>query len=147
MSLIDWNTAIRKYPELGTNTKRDSAEVDSYHVPFAVANLESALSGYFTVPFSSNNLTAVDLAVDLLYHRLTLGKTDKAKDVYDRAMKKIECLKNGDEGMVLVDGTFLMFNGNAYSSHGNYAPVFGMGQSVEFRVDSGQLQDEEDARW
>ena len=146
MSFIKWEDALRKYPELGTSLRLDAAEVNSYHIPYAVAQLEGKLCNQFSVPFSSNNLTAVELAVDLLYVRLTLGKLDKAKDVQDMAMKKIDAIQSGEDGMIYVDGTYAVAVGNVYSSHSSYSPVFGMGGITEFNVSSSQLQDEEDAR-
>lgn len=147
MSFIDWNNVVKKYPELGTSMRLDSAEVNSWHIPYAIAQLESALCNQFTVPFSSDNLTAVDLSVDLTYVRLALGKLDKAKEVQEATLAKIDRIQSGEEGMMIVDGTYAVAGGNAYSSHADYHHTFGVGESTEFIVNSAQLQDEEDARW
>ena len=59
---------IARYNRL---SKIDSAqtEIDSHFISFAENELDGLLSPKFTVPFSSNNVTAKDLAIDLTYLR------------------------------------------------------------------------------
>lgn len=123
--IINWNDVIKKYPELGTSVKLDAEEVNKYHVPYAVAELESLLGGVFSAPFAATNRTARDLSVDLCFVRLTLGKLEKANAVWDKVMKMIEMLKSGDAVMLDDDGSVIHSGeGMPWSSDLRLRPVF-----------------------
>lgn len=124
-----------------------SADVDSYHIVFAENELDGMLSSRFTVPFSSNNLTAKDLSMDLAYLRVGNFSIENRKILRDEVMARIERLKRGSEDMLLDDGTTLQTVGETvWSNTQDYHPVFGMHDSKWLSISSEQLEDEEDER-
>ena len=48
-------------------SRLSEAEINSHYLPYASARLEGLLGAAFTVPFSSNNLTARDLTIELAW--------------------------------------------------------------------------------
>lgn len=131
---------VTKYSQL---TQISSVEIDSYHIAYAENQLDGMFAGYFTVPFSDNNMTAKDLALDLAYLSAGNIKEEDYKALYDRLLNRVMRIKNGDEGMVTVDGTILQSGGSAiWSTTKDYHPVFGMGSELDFTVDSEQVDDE-----
>jgi len=46
-------------------TRLAEAEVNSHYLAPAAQRLDAMLAGWFSVPFSSTNLTAKDLSIDL----------------------------------------------------------------------------------
>lgn len=142
---IEWDDVVLRYPNAGRSG--GSSEVGSVHITYAEAYLESRFSGYFTIPFSSNNLTAKDLSIDLTYLRIgNFGQKDR-KIFRDEIEDRIKQIKLGNDQMITNSGDSLGSVGEAvYSPHQNYHPVFGMDDEFMFDVDSSQLIDEEDAR-
>lgn len=146
MALITWEDVQRKYAELGTSTKLDEREVDTYHIPYAVAELESRLSSVFATPFTEDNLTAKDLIVDLTYLRIGLGKFEKAELVQKRVDKLIADLISGEAAMVYEDGTIVRTTRLAGSTHEDYSLTFGIGDIRDAEVSELWVEDEEAAR-
>lgn len=127
---------------------KGEATVESSFLMFAENEVDSLLGQKFTLPFSSNNLTVKDLAIEFAYLRLGNFKVIEREKVRAALMKRIERLLDGSEAMVLDDGTTLIQStgGTVYSTTGDYHPIFGFGDVEDAVVDSSLLTDEADAR-
>lgn len=143
MALINWQDVNQQYPE--TVKLTDATRADSWIIPNAIAELESRLAPGFTVPFSTNNITAKDLATAITFERLWRFKDEKkAKLVRDYVDSRIKDLLSGMADMMLSDGTALVtVGGTIYSTTDGYVPVFGMSPTEYSVVDSQQVYDEE----
>jgi len=142
---IEWDDVIHRY----ANAERSggASEVGSAFIAYAEAELDGMMTGFYSVPFSSNNLTAKDLSIDLTYLRIATFKDKQRKQFKDEIDKRINDLRVGNSSMLTTSGDVLNSVGEvAYSNTMNYEPVFGMGNVEDFHVDSGQLYDEEQAR-
>ena len=144
MPLITWKDVNDRYPE--TAKIADATQADSAHVAYAVAEIEGRLSPRFTVPFSLNNLTARDLAIDATAARLYRYRdTEKAESIENHLAERIAALLTGAADMITADGT-VIDAGIAdliYSTTENYHPVFGMSPPELSVVNSAQIIDEE----
>jgi len=141
---INWDDVMHRYPE--TSNIGGATEVGCAHIYYAEYELDGLLSRYYTTPFSTNNITAKDLAIDLAYLRLGNFKLsdDDRKQFREEIMMKIQKLIDGEAGMQLVDGTVVYTAGETiYSSTSDYHPVFGFSPEEYFEVDSSLVEDEE----
>ncbi len=133
-----------RYSELVTMSKFD---VVSYHLQYAEMELDGYMAPFYTVPFSSNNLTAKDLSIDLTYLRVANLKTAERNDYRKELMDRIKMYQDGSAIMITTSGDALSSaSGAAWSSTENYHPVFGMGNVTDFCVDSMQVYNEKIAR-
>lgn len=142
----DWAEVSGRYPEIAKS--KDATDVASSYIFFAEADIDSRLASRFTVPFSSNNVTAKDLTIDLTYLKVYQFKDpEKAKLIEESINARIDKLLAGKSSMMTTSGdTLTSVGGTLYSTTGDYAPVFGMGNVEDFLVNSSQLQDEADSR-
>lgn len=144
---IKWHDVVGRHRMFADIVQEGEAETN--YIAYAENYIDAALSKAWTTPFSSNNLTAMDLAIDVAF-----AKTQQFNDP-----KKYESIMTHVGSMIgaLNDGSFNMVtsSGDAISSDGidpswsptmNYTPVFGKGDELSFVVDSDQLYDEEVAR-
>lgn len=146
MPLINWADVNRRYPE--TLKHADATNADSSWVPFAIAELHARLAPRFTVPFSDNNMTAKDLAIDLTFARLYRYKDDeKAAAVTSYVAKQLDMLLAGTMSMLTSSGDLISATGGTvFSTTEDYHPVHGMGP-IEYSVpSSAQTNAEEEAR-
>ncbi len=145
MSFANWNDLVSRYP--GVDRAGGSKDVSSAFLTFSDNEINGLLSSYFTVPFSSNNMTAVDLSVELSYARIGVTKIEQSDAIRDRVMSRVNRIKSGAESMMLSDGTVLKSSGEVvYSSDEDYNHTFGVGDVSEMFVDSSQLYDEDQDR-
>ena len=134
-----------RYPEL--IRVNSTTAIESAYVFYVENELDGMLSTHFTVPFSSNNITARDLANDLTYLKANNFKNEDRKSFRDEIMDRIKRLKDGAERMVLSDGTTIDSVGETiWSTTKDYTPVFGMDGTEHFVVDSNQITDERNDR-
>jgi len=132
-------TDVVSYPEA----------VESQYILYGENELDRRLGPYFTVPFSSNNVTARDLSIDLSYAKVIIyDDPEKYEKIMDHVDTMIGELIDGTMAMVTDSGDQLISNNtnSAWSNTMGYHSAFGMGDFPTFRVDSDQLQAEEDAR-
>ena len=146
MALINWADVVARYPRVA-DLGGDSEVVPAWIQP-AIAEVEGRLGSGFTTPFSSNNITAKDLCIDMTFCRIN---ESKLSDIADGLRKRVEArmtdLLDGRASMVTSDGMRLTTGGiSAWSSTQDYQPVFGMGDVIDSVVDSGMIYDEEQAR-
>lgn len=145
---ISWADISGRYPELGANQRKDATQVDSNFVMYAEAQVDGRLSPGFTVPFSSNNLTAKDLAIDTAYAMLLRFKDQKkAKEIQDSVDARVKDLLEGKSSMVTTSIDLITATGQpVYSTTEDYHPVFGMSSPLTWQVDSSTVIDEEGDR-
>ncbi len=62
--IIAWKDATARYPELDKLPNVNAEQVQDRLVLYAEAAVHARLSSKYSVPFSSNNITARDLATD-----------------------------------------------------------------------------------
>lgn len=142
---ISWADVAGRYPELGANPRKDATQVDSNFVMYAEAQIDGRLASGFTVPFSSNNLTAKDLAIDLTYAMTFRFKDQKkAKEIQDSVDTRIKELLDGKASMVTTSVDLITSTGQSvYSTTQDYHPVFGMSGPLTWQVDSSTIINEE----
>jgi len=144
--LIDWSDITRRYPE--TAKLADATQADSSWVPFAIAELHARLAPGFTVPFSDNNMTAKDLAIDLTFAKVYRFKDiEKADAVMTYVGAQIDMLLGGTQKMITTSGDALAsVGGTIYNTSDAYHPVHGMGPIEYAIVSSAQTIAEQDDR-
>lgn len=145
MSIVNWEDVSGKYPSIARDYTAET--VNSHYIPYAEAELNGLLSGAYTVPFSSNNLTARELVTDLTYCRVIGNKAGEqneyCKAVYDRIMR----IKNGSEAMLTSSGDVMNIDGTiVWSTTKDYHPVFGVSDETLQVVDSNWISNEESER-
>lgn len=134
-----------RYPEL-TRINSTTA-IESAYVYYVENELDGIMASHFTVPFSSNNITAKDLANDMTYLKANNFKNEDRKSFREEIMDRIKRLKEGAERMILSDGTTVESVGDTlWSSTQDYHSVFGLDSTEHFVVDSNQIVDERNAR-
>ena len=143
---IDWSDVTKRYRGIGKDL--DSTEVGSAYIPYAEAEVDGRLASKYTVPFSNNNLTAKDLAIDIVYLKagnLKVEETEKLQTMIDA---KFERLLSSNEVMLTTSGDVINQGvaGTVWSTTQNYHPTFGMSHTEYLEVDSSMVSDEEDAR-
>jgi len=105
------------------------------------------MAPFFTVPFSSNNITAKDLAIDLTYIRVANLKLEDRDGFRKEIKERIKMIQVGDMVMMTTSGTSASTSdAQGWSTTKDYHPVFGMGDIVDFRVDSSEVYAEAIAR-
>lgn len=144
--LIDWSDVNRRYPE--TLKIADATQADSSWVMYATAELHARLARGFTVPFSSNNLTAKDLAIDLTFAKVYRYKdNEKAAAVTSYVAGQIEMLLAGTMQMLTTSGDGIAtVGGPVFSTTQDYHPTFGVGPTEYAVVSSSENIAEQNAR-
>lgn len=127
----------------------DTVSVESNFIAFAENEIDGLLGQYFTLPFSDNNITIKDLTIELC--GLRLSKNAKPSDIDRRHkifMEKVNRLINGEQAMVLSDGTTMIqsVGDTFHSSTDDYTPIFGFGDIEDMEVDPDLIDDEDDER-
>lgn len=147
MPLITWKDVTDRYPEI-VKGSGDATRVNSNHLLHGVAELESRLCDKYTTPFSSNNLTAQDLAIDLTFAKLYRYKDQKKVEQVEKYVdSRIEKLLNGEAAMITNTGEVInSIGGTVFSTTGNYHPVFGVTPVEALVVSSAEIIAEENAR-
>lgn len=127
------------------------AQLENHYLPAAARYVDGRLSPAFTVPFSSNNLTARDLNIHAAYYLFVRGRTTKQTDSDEvKALLDdwITSLVSSGGAMALSDDTTLVPSAGttvAWSNVMNYSPTFNMLDATEQRVDPDRQDDEADA--
>lgn len=145
---ITWDDVIDRYRVLSKDSKDGSSEVESAFIFYAEHELDALMAPAFTVPFSSNNMTAKDLAIDLTYCRAGNFKISEQKEFKQSIMDRIDMLKKGEMSMLTDSGDTIDTSGStsAWSTTKDYHPVFGHGPTEHFEVDSSQVVAEDNER-
>ena len=128
------------------------AEVNSGLIFYAEVELNSLLASHFSVPFSDAHPTIKDLCMDLAYYKSLVTKDpEKAAQIKDVVMGRIENIKKGDEYIFTGSGTVIHPEGGSqeiWSPYDGYHPTFSMLDCTEraSHVDSGLLKELRDER-
>ena len=145
---ITWEDIVDRYPLIAKGNFSGSSEASSAYIFYGESELDGLLAPAFTIPFSSNNVTAKDLAIDLSYCRMANFKIEERKEFKKEIMDKINMLKDGAMSMLTNSNDTVSTLGQSptWSSTKDYHPVFGHGNDIYFEVDSGLTTAEQDAR-
>lgn len=144
---ITWNQVLARYPELDKlpNINATQGEVTA----MGEAYIHGRLGAKYSVPFSSNNMTARDLMVDAVYVQQNMTrKPEVAKALLEFLDARIESLLSGEASMTTDTGTVAvqMVGDAIWSSTMDYHPTFGMGSILDSVIDSSQIIAENDAK-
>lgn len=149
MTVIVWADVLARYDELSKLPNVSSASIQENLMQMAEAGISGRLGGSFTTPFSSNNLTAKDLIVDMLYVQVNMTRQpEKAKALLDTVDSRIAALLSGSSVMLTTSGTVALTSvgDTVWSSTEDYPLTFGVSPIEHAQVSSQQLYDEAVAR-
>jgi len=143
---IEWNMVAGKYPLI--DTIDGDSEISSVYLQKAEYELDAILGTHFTVPFSSNNETVKDLAIDLTYIKAAMGKDDRVSQISSDFYHRINMLKMGEMLMSTTSSGLLSSDvGQAvYSRDMDAEPIFNIDNPTNWGVDSGYAAEITDAR-
>lgn len=145
MAFVTWKDVVDRYPAIAT--KGSSKSVESSYLYFAENQVNGMFAENFTVPFSSNNITAKDLAIDVTYLRIGIPNVTDTEKLMKMLDHRVKMLNNGTYKMMLDDGTSLVTLGDVvYSSDADFHKTFGHGDVEDFFPDSSQIYDEDQER-
>lgn len=153
-SLVSKDLVATRYPQFSesggmwTVANSINAAVESAWIAPTQKRLEALLANDFTVPFSSNNATAIDMLIDMVWVRYNYPF--EKDSIFARLQAAVNSfvgeLRMGMSVMMLSSG-YLQGNGEpVYNPEQSYHPAFGMGDPLDFRVDTSEVQDEASAR-
>lgn len=146
---ITWQDVTARYPELDKLQNGTSQEVRDGLIAMAEAGIHARLAAKYSVPFTSANYTAKDLAVDLLYIQTNMTRVpEKAAALKESLDERIAALLDGNAQMVTVAGTIAAatVDGTVWSDTMTYPPTFGMSDIEKSVVSSERLYDEDALR-
>ena len=149
MNVISWTDVLARYDELGKLPNVGSSTVQNLILNLAEAEIHSRLSGAYSVPFSSNNMTAHDLMIDMVYVQSTRTRQPEKADAVAKAISaKIDALLAGKAGMTTTTGTLAteLIGDMVWSNTAEYDPTFGVSDIAYAAISSTQLYDEAAAR-
>lgn len=136
-----------RYERLTTVANSWTIVINSHFIFYAENELDSKLASKFTVPFSSNNVTVKDLSIDMTYIRAGNLKAEEREELMEHVKYRINGLLDGSLSMLTTSGDAIAGVGETvWSNTQGYHPVFGIGDTKDFRVDSEQVYDEAIAR-
>lgn len=143
---IKWDDVTNRYRMVGNGL--DATQVGSSFIPYAESFIEGKLAKKFTVPFSDNNLTVKDLCIDVVYIKAGNLKLEESKELKKDINDRIAALLDEEEFMITTSGDIITasIDGTVWSNTQNYHGTFGVGETLDFTVDSSWVTDEEDER-
>lgn len=144
-AIISWVNATARYAELDKLPNGTLGAAQDDLIAMAEAQVHGRLASRYTVPFSSNNLTARDLAIDVLFVQNVQSREPKKAEIISKSLEdRFAALLSGAAVMVVSSGTAISMVGEtAWSNTMDYHPVFGMGDVSGMDVSSSQLIDED----
>lgn len=146
MSYIKWDDLVSRYPVAGRNNQ-DANEVTSSFIVGAEAYINARLAKAYTVPFSPAPQLVKDLAIDLTYVKMSVGKVEDRTIIKEHIVKTLDDLVNGDMVLVTDSGTTLAATGDGvWSELGSYTSTFDVDDPFNWSVDSGRLSNIENNR-
>jgi phage gp36-like protein len=142
---INWEDLVGRYSQI--NKIGGAESVGSNYIQYAEAEVDARLACCYTVPFSGTPVTIKDLCIDVALLKATFGREkswDRMKTYVDDRFKMI-C--SGQIQVAYEDGSIIsQVGGTIWGSNEDYTPIFGMGDTLDFVVDSDRIDDEDDAR-
>jgi len=142
--LIKWDDVVNRYNKYADVV---GADEDNF-IPYAENYVHMGLASHFTIPFSNNNVTAKDLAIDVAMAKVLMFKDEeKANAMLGHVNSVMGMIRDGTFSMITSSGALISRTGEpSYSKTMDYAPIFGHGCIEDFHVSSSQLYDEESER-
>lgn len=140
---VNYADVVNRYPMIGKSGGED--QITSDFIRYAEFELEEKLGKKFSIPFSSNNMTAKDLSIDLTYLKFmrTTGNDFDFETLQASVNSRIAGLLKGDAFMAIESSDPLGKSEDSVYVGMNYKPVFGLGDELEFDVSSERLSFEE----
>lgn len=133
---ITYADLIGRYESV--SNRGGAEEIDSSYIRYAEFELDSRLSPKFTAPFSTNNITARDLSIDIAYSRLMRVGPD-SEELRKNIQARIDDLLMGKASMITTSYEVLNRVSQAYANTENFKPVFDMRDSIGSDVSSARL--------
>jgi phage gp36-like protein len=154
MLVCSWSHVLARYEELSKLPNVGSAsavasETQTNLLNMAEAYIHGRLSSRYAVPFSANNLSAIDLIVDAVYVQNNMTRVpEKAKALKESLDERLNALLDGSSQMVTIAGTIAasQSEGGVWSDTMNYPPTFGVSDIEKSAVSSERLYAEDNAR-
>ena len=150
---ITYDELIVRYPIIATwNGSQSNIENDLIY--YAEREINSRLATHYTVPFSAGHPTIKDLCIDLSYYRTLVTKDpEKAEQVKDAVIGRIEDLKSGKEYIMtdsytMIEPSTNRPGGEIWSTLMEFHPVHSMlgAEDSLTVVDSNYLEELENER-
>lgn len=141
-----WGDVVDRHSMLGN--VGDSTKMEATHIQPAENEVNARLASAYTVPFSSNNITAKDLTIQLVFLRTGHLKDDNWANFKTYVDERFDRLLDGSEAMLTTSGDVLSSQDatQAYHTHSGYKPVFDLGPVERQEVDQDLIDAEDDAR-
>lgn len=138
---IQWKDVTARYrhiAEIGGNDEMAD------NIQYGESHIEGELAGYFTMPFSSNNLTAKDLCIDATFMKIIQFQDTEKYDLIAKSLnQRLDDLRSGKTMMAVSSGDAQVGVGAvAYSTTQNYTPSFDMNDPEDQWTDVNQQEDE-----
>lgn len=140
---IEYDDLVNRYPR--ASKKGGQEEINAF-ITNAEQELESMFAGAYTIPFSSNNVTIKDLAVDLTYIKLDVQSSKENVERHKRLMKTVDMIKTNKMQMLTNSGDIVGAASPLWSNTTDYHPVHGVLDVTDQVVDDTRIQDEIDER-
>lgn len=139
---IAWSDVTARYARLTTLANSSAALQDSF-IQGAESEVDGRLARAFTPPFSDNNATVKDLAIDVTFLKTGVLNAEEYERMLTRIDKRFERLINGTEVMATTSGDLLAGDvAQAWSNTQDFHPAFGYLEPQEQGFDQDQLEDE-----
>jgi hypothetical protein len=145
---ITWDDVVHRF--VGFGDVADALKAASHYLSYAEAYIDGRLGATFTIPFSNNNQTVRDLAIDVVYARSIRGSlNEEYKNLWAEVNSRIGALVGGTEVMVTNSGTIVAEEQStpAWSSTEEYHPFFAATlPHIDMVPSSSHMQAEYDER-
>lgn len=139
---INWEDVTTRYREFSTVS--GAVEAGSFFIVYAEGMVDSLLATHYVTPFSNNNITVKDIAIDIAYIKSARLKSEEETRLKDGVMDIIMKLRMGEISMVDEAGVVLQqHGGSVYTNTGSYNSSFGIGDWQDFLPSSMQMWDEQ----
>lgn len=139
---IDWASVTGRYPDFAKGP--DATNADANFVRQAEAEVDGRLAPRYSVPFTPTPYIVKDLCVDLAYYKANI-KQESSKLIRDDLERRFKAIIDGTLLLTNSDGP-LAASGNFAWASNSYHSSFGLDSEVNWRVDSQQIGDIQDAR-
>ncbi len=142
----DWADVVDRYSML--DGIGDATKMEATHIEPSENEVNARLSSSYSVPFESNNITAKDLTIQLVYLRAGHLKNENWENFKKYIDDRFDRLLDGSESMLTTSGDLLTAQdlSPAYHTHAGYKPMFDMGPIELQEVDSDLVSSEIDKR-
>lgn len=139
---ITWTDVTNRYVDFAKGP--DATLAEAAFVPQAEAEVDGRLAPKYTVPFSPAPYIVKDLCVDMAYYKATI-KQESSKVILESLERRFKAIIDGTLILTNSGGTIAAAGNFAWASN-SYHTSFGLDSEVNWRVDSQQIGDIQDAR-